>query len=145
MTAPIAENPPATPSSGVIDYAPPPAVNPTQKKFGKIIIVVILAFITFSWIWNLGHAVTRNRLSVYDGLQFVISIYVMIALWRGSPVARWFVFAVYAFAGTSLILYSINSAALYFAITGSILIVLATALALPSVTVFQRHQRQSRS
>src|SRR5829696_7749991 len=100
MANPIALNSaPRPPRAGVIDYAPPPTSSPAKFKLGKYTVIAILCFMTFSWFWNLGHAVIRNRLTIFDGIQFVVSIYLMIYLWRGSPIARWVFFAIYALAG----------------------------------------------
>jgi hypothetical protein len=99
----------------------------------------------FSLIWNFIAAVNRGRFTAYESLPYIIGIVLMIALWRGSRIVRWLIFAIYALAGGWLVFYSIKSRMLYFTLTGSILILMAALLALPHVGVFQRQQRRGRT
>jgi hypothetical protein len=123
-------------------YVPPAERVMTRTTRGKSIVLLVLAFMLFSWLWNLRVAVVRDRLSIGLGLQFVICLWIMIWLWRGASWARWITFAIYAFFGLWLLAYAASTASAYFAVCAAILCVLSLALAMPSVGTFQREQRR---
>jgi hypothetical protein len=109
---------------------------------GKWIVLGALAFMLFSWLWDLRVVVIRGQLSVWIGLQFVICLSLMIWLWRGAAWARWLTFGIYAFFGLWLLAYAAATASAYYAVCAAILCSLGVALAMPSVGAFQREQRR---
>jgi hypothetical protein len=136
-------------SLGVIDYAPPPQINPTHRKIGIIIVIAALSAIGLFLTWNLFHCITLGGyFTMFQGAQFVISIGLMILLWRGSSTARWLIFIFYGLSNawlmvSMLLVGSFQMSLDYFTVIGWPLALLATLLILPYVGTFQRSQRQA--
>ena len=138
-------------SLAVVDYYyPPTPITPRQRKIGMIIVIASFIPIGFQLTWNLFHCITLGGyFTIFQFIQFGISIWLMIALWRGSSLARWLTFAFYGlpngFLMVGLLIFgSIQMSMPYFEVTAWILILFATLLALPWVGLFQRSQRQFR-